>query len=102
MPRILHFSKLVVGEAYSLTLSLSFRQFIIMLSSLSGDPCANQQLNLFARELRPSFLGNNLDGSMQIVSEKGWPEFSRKQIELLVGAGISRQTAEHYYELTKR
>jgi hypothetical protein len=38
-----------------------------------------------------------LDGSMQVVRESQWPEFARKQIELLVGAGISRTQAEMYY-----
>jgi len=39
------------------------------------------------------------DGSMQIVRDEQWPEFSRRQIELLVQAGIPRETAEAYYKL---
>jgi hypothetical protein len=38
-----------------------------------------------------------LDGSMNVVSEKEWPEFRRKQIELLVAEGISRTKAEQLY-----
>lgn len=38
-----------------------------------------------------------LDGSMERILEKDWPEFSRKQIELLTTAGMSRQVAETYY-----
>lgn len=38
-----------------------------------------------------------LDGSMEIVREEKWPEFRRKQIELLVADGISRAQAEKLY-----
>jgi hypothetical protein len=38
-----------------------------------------------------------LDGSMQIISDEHWPEFSRKQVELLVEAGFSRTNALHFY-----
>jgi hypothetical protein len=38
-----------------------------------------------------------LDGSMRVVREEGWPEFRRKQIELLVAEGISRAEAERLY-----
>lgn len=38
-----------------------------------------------------------VDGSMQIIQERDWPEFSRKQIELLVKAGIPRSQAEACY-----
>jgi hypothetical protein len=40
-----------------------------------------------------------LDGSMQVVSEKRWPEFSSNQVELLVQAGIPRAAANRYYQL---
>jgi hypothetical protein len=38
-----------------------------------------------------------LDGSMQIIRDENWPEFSRKQVELLVMAGFSRTNALHFY-----
>ena len=38
-----------------------------------------------------------LDGSMQIIRDEDWPEFSRKQVELLVAAGFSRKDALRYY-----
>jgi hypothetical protein len=38
-----------------------------------------------------------LDGSMQIIRDEDWPEFSRQQIELLVVAGFSRTNALHFY-----
>jgi hypothetical protein len=38
-----------------------------------------------------------LDGSMLSIPEKRWPEFRRKQIELLVAEGISRAQAEKLY-----
>lgn len=38
-----------------------------------------------------------VDGSMRIIQERDWPEFSRKQIELLVKTGIPRGQAEAYY-----
>ena len=38
-----------------------------------------------------------LDGSMQVISDERWPEFSRKQVELLVAAGFSRTNALHFY-----
>ncbi len=38
-----------------------------------------------------------LDGSMQRILEKDWPEFSKKQIELLVEAGIARERAVALY-----
>lgn len=38
-----------------------------------------------------------VDGSMRVIPERDWPEFSRKQIELLVKAGIPRAQAEAYY-----
>lgn len=40
-----------------------------------------------------------LDGSMQGVSDKRWPEFSSNQVELLVQAGIPREAAKKYYQL---
>jgi hypothetical protein len=39
-----------------------------------------------------------LDSSMLVVGEQKWSEFHRKQIELLVAAGISMTEAEKYYE----
>ena len=38
-----------------------------------------------------------LDGSMQKIPETDWPAFHAKQIELLLAAGISRETAEKLY-----
>ena len=38
-----------------------------------------------------------LDGSMQIIRDEDWPEFSRKQVELLVAAGFARTNALHFY-----
>lgn len=42
-----------------------------------------------------------LDGSMQVVPDERWPEFSRKQVELLVAAGFSRTNALHFYPAAK-
>ncbi|MGE5137868.1 MAG: hypothetical protein ACM3JD_00275 [Rudaea sp.] len=38
-----------------------------------------------------------LDGSMQTVPDAQWPEFCRRQVELLVAAGFPRQKALKYY-----
>ena len=38
-----------------------------------------------------------LGGSMQIIRDEDWPEFSRKQVELLVSAGFSRTNALRFY-----
>ncbi len=38
-----------------------------------------------------------LDGSMRSIHEEKWPEFRRRQIELLVAEGISRARAEKLY-----
>lgn len=38
-----------------------------------------------------------IGGGMEIIPESQWPEWSKAQIELLVVAGITRQTAEMYY-----
>ena len=38
-----------------------------------------------------------LDGSMEVIREEKWPEFRRKQIELLGAEGISRAQAEKLY-----
>jgi hypothetical protein len=38
-----------------------------------------------------------LDGSMQRILERDWPEFSKKQIELLVETGIPRERAATLY-----
>jgi hypothetical protein len=38
-----------------------------------------------------------LDGSMQAISDEQWPEFSRRQVELLTAAGFSRRKALQYY-----
>lgn len=38
-----------------------------------------------------------IDGSMERILEKDWPKFSRKQIDLLVTAGIPKEKAEAYY-----
>jgi hypothetical protein len=37
------------------------------------------------------------DGSITNVLEASWPEFSRRQIDLLVEAGIDRKEAERLY-----
>ena len=42
-----------------------------------------------------------LDGSMQIIRDEDWPDFSRKQVELLVAAGFSRTNALHFYPAAK-
>lgn len=42
-----------------------------------------------------------LDGSMQTIRDEGWPEFSRKQVELLVTAGFSRTNALRFYPAAK-
>lgn len=42
-----------------------------------------------------------LDGSMQVIRDEDWPEFSRKQGELLVAAGFSRTNALHFYPAAK-
>jgi hypothetical protein len=34
---------------------------------------------------------------MPFIPESRWPAYSKRQIELLVAAGISRQQAETYY-----
>jgi hypothetical protein len=38
-------------------------------------------------------------GSMEVIRNEQWPEFSRKQIELLVQANLPRATAQAYYRL---
>ena len=38
-----------------------------------------------------------LDSSVRDIRDEAWPEFSRKQVELLVAAGFSRTNALHYY-----
>ena len=38
-----------------------------------------------------------VDGSMVVIDESAWPEFARKQIELLVEAGIPRERAVALY-----
>ena len=38
-----------------------------------------------------------IDGSMRVIQETDWSAFSKRQIELLVAAGIARQQAEAYY-----
>lgn len=42
-----------------------------------------------------------LDGSMQVIRDEAWPEFSRKQVELLVAAGFARTNALHFYRTAK-
>ena len=42
-----------------------------------------------------------LDGSMEVIPDEKWPEFSRQQVELLVAAGISRTNALHFYPAAK-
>ena len=38
-----------------------------------------------------------LDGSMVVIPDEKWSEFSRKQVELLIAAGFSRASALHFY-----
>jgi hypothetical protein len=38
-----------------------------------------------------------LDGSMHRIPDEEWPEFSRRQVELLRAAGFSRQKALEYF-----
>ena len=54
--------------------------------------------SLWGHPLREACL---LDGSMQEIRDEDWPEFSRKQVELLVGAGFTRTDALHFYPATK-
>jgi hypothetical protein len=42
-----------------------------------------------------------LDGTMEVVPDEKWPEFSRQQIDLLVDAGFSRTNALHFYPAAK-
>jgi len=42
-----------------------------------------------------------LDGSMQVIRDEDWPEFSRNQVELLVAAGFSRTNALYFYPAAK-
>ncbi|MEY4918500.1 MAG: hypothetical protein RL616_2413 [Verrucomicrobiota bacterium] len=42
-----------------------------------------------------------LDGSMQIIRDEDWLEFSQKQVELLVAAGFTRTNALHFYPAAK-
>ena len=42
-----------------------------------------------------------LDGSMQIIRDEDWPEFSKKQVELLVAAGFIKTNALHFYPAAK-
>lgn len=38
-----------------------------------------------------------LDGSMRVIPDEKWPEFSRQQVELLVAAGFARTNALQFY-----
>jgi hypothetical protein len=63
-----------------------------------GDHC-----HLFQRMRAP--LGREvytIGGGMRFIPESKWSEFSREQIELLVGAGIPRPQAEAYYSESPR
>jgi hypothetical protein len=42
-----------------------------------------------------------LDGSMQIIRDEDWPEFSKKQVELLVAAGFTKTNALYFYPAAK-
>jgi hypothetical protein len=42
-----------------------------------------------------------LDGEIKYVRDEGWPEFSRKQVALLVAAGFARTNALHFYPAAK-
>lgn len=39
------------------------------------------------------------DGDHRTVKETEWPEFARKQVELLIAAGIKPEVAKRYYAL---
>ena len=36
-------------------------------------------------------------GSMSQIEDKRWPEFSRRQIKLLMERGFTREQAEYYF-----
>ena len=38
-----------------------------------------------------------IDGSMQVIPDGRWAEFSRQQVELLIEAGFTREKAQSYY-----
>jgi hypothetical protein len=63
------------------------------LPTPGGDHCH------FLRRLRAPLVREvaMVDGSHKTVRESDWPEFSRKQIELLVAAGIPPKEAEKLY-----
>jgi hypothetical protein len=42
-----------------------------------------------------------LTGHMQQIRDDKWPEFSKKQVELLIAAGFSRSNALQYYPAAK-
>src|ERR1041385_1506636 len=48
----------------------------------------------WSRELREVCF---LDGSMEVYSDENWPEFSRRQVELLIAAGFSQSNALRFY-----
>ncbi len=85
------------GRVYVQGLKDSANPYIALLwdkqSTPGGDHC-HSWAKLTAPLLREVSL---VDGSMQRILEKDWSEFSKKQIELLVEAGISRERAIALY-----
>ena len=42
-----------------------------------------------------------LEGTRRVIRDEDWPDFSRKQVDLLVAAGFSRTNALHFYPAAK-
>jgi hypothetical protein len=85
------------GRVYVRGLTLQSNPELVLLfdkiATPGGDHCPHV-FRLWASDVRDVLY---VDGRHDLVKEAVWPEFARRQIELLVQAGIARAEAERLY-----
>ena len=92
-----HIPETMCGRVYVQGLSRTDNPEIVLLfdklATPGGDHCH------LLRRLRAPLMREVafVDGSIQAIPESKWPEFARKQIQLLIEAGIPKAEAERLY-----
>ncbi len=90
-----HVPEAVCGRVYVQGLSVTNSPDIILL--FDKIPSPGDHCNGFRRIHAPLVREVVEIGGVDIIPESDWPAVAKRQIELLVAAGISREQAERYY-----
>ena len=88
------------GRVYVQGLSVTNDPEIIIL--FDKIPSPGDHMHLFSRIEAPLVREVVKVGGVDIIPETEWPIVAKRQIELLVAAGIARERAEMYYSKPQR